>query len=113
MERLTKTNYRNLDPWECCGQVDYCQRKCHEKGGCANGCDVPKLYARLGAYEDTGFSPEEIKSAFTPDASIKLAAQALGTTPERLRELAAADKEGRVAVLPRKVGKKIYYIHGI
>ena len=55
---------------------------------------------------------KEIKSAFTPDASIKLAAQALGTTPERLRELAAADKEGRVVVLPCKVyetdGVRVY-----
>ena len=32
--------------------------------------------------------------------------EALETTPERLRELAAADKEGRVVVLPCKVGKK-------
>ena len=38
--------------------------------------------------------------------------EALETTPERLRELAAADKEGRVVVLPCKVGKKIYYING-
>ena len=59
-----------------------------------------KFYWRLKAYEDTGFSPVEIKSAFTPDALIKLAAQELETTPERLRELAAADKDGRVAVLP-------------
>lgn len=42
------------------------------------------------------------------DASIKLAAQALETTPERLRELAAADKEGRVVILPCKRGSKIY-----
>ena len=54
----------------------------------------------------------ELKSAFTPDALIKRAAQELETTPERLRELAAADKEGRVVVLPCKVGKKIYYING-
>lgn len=45
---------------------------------------------------------------FTPDALIKLAAQALGTTAERLRELAAADKEGRVVILPCKRGGKIY-----
>lgn len=30
---------------------------------------------------------------FTPEAVIKLAAQALGTTPDRLRELAQADRE--------------------
>ena len=36
--------------------------------------------------------------------------EALGTTPERLRELAAADKEGRVVVLPCKVGDKLYRV---
>ena len=55
---------------------------------------------RLAAYEDTGLEPEEIKATFTPEAVIKLAAQALGTTPDRLRELAQADKEGRCVVLP-------------
>lgn len=66
------------------------------------------LYGRLKAYEDTGLTPEQIKSAFTTDALIKMAAQALETTPERLRELAAADKEGCVVVLPCKRGGKIY-----
>lgn len=48
---------------------------------------------RLAAYEDTWIGPEEIKATFTPEAVIKLAAQALGTTPDRLRELAQADRE--------------------
>lgn len=34
------------------------------------------------------------KLTYTPPAVIKLAAQALGTTPDRLRELAQADREG-------------------
>ena len=68
------------------------------------------LQDRLAAYEDTGLMPEELQRAFVPDASIKLAAQALGTTPERLRELAAADKDGRVVVLPCKVGATVYKV---
>ena len=32
-------------------------------------------------------------------------------TPERLRELAAADKEGRVVVLPCKVGDTVYFVN--
>ena len=52
MERLTDKCWRNLDPWECCGQDKYCQRGCHDKGGCTNGCIVPKLYSRLAEYED-------------------------------------------------------------
>ena len=70
-----------------------------------------EIYWRLKAYEDTGVTPEEIKSAFTTDALINLAAQALETTPERLRELAEADKEGRVVVLPCKVGDTVYFVN--
>ena len=62
------------------------------------------LYGRLKAYEDTGLTPEEIKAPFTEDAMINLAAQALGVEPSRIRELAEADKDGRVVVLPCKVG---------
>ena len=43
---------------------------------------------------------EEIKAPFTEDTMINLAAQAMGVEPSRLRELAEADKDGRVVVLP-------------
>lgn len=59
MKRLTDEHWRNFDPWECCGQDKYCNRGCHDEGGCINGCIVPKLYARLAAYEDTGLEPDE------------------------------------------------------
>lgn len=52
MERLTDKAWRNLDPWECCGQDHYCQRDCHGEGGCNNGCIVPKIYCKLAKYED-------------------------------------------------------------
>lgn len=52
MERLTEKHWRNLDPWECCGQDRFCGRGSNDLGGCKNGCIVPKLYARLAAYED-------------------------------------------------------------
>ena len=78
-------------------------------GVCERGtCPPKRIWDRLKAYEDTGLTPEEIADTASPDALIKLAAQALGTTPERLRELAAADKERRVVVLPCKRGGKIY-----
>lgn len=68
------------------------------------------LYGRLKAYEDIGLTPEEIKAPFTEDAMINLAAQALGVEPSRLRELAEADKDGRVVVLPCKVGDILYRV---
>ena len=43
-------------------------------------------------------APEEIKTPFTEDAMINLAAQALGVEPSHLRELAEADKAGRVII---------------
>lgn len=49
---------------------------------------------RLAAYEDTVLEPEDFKRAFSEDTILKLAGQALGITPDRLRELAQADKEG-------------------
>ena len=68
------------------------------------------LYGRLKAYEDIGLTPEEIKAPFTEDAMINLAAQALGVEPSRLHELAEADKDGRVVVLPCKVGDTVWRI---
>lgn len=67
-------------------------------------CSQKQVWERLKQYEDTGLTPEEIKAPFTEDAMINLAAQELGVEPSRLRELAVADKDGRVVVLPCKVG---------
>ena len=75
-------------------------------------CTQKEVWERLKAYEDTGLEPEAIKSAITKDALIKLAAQTLETTPERLRELAAAGKDGRVVVLPCKAGDRLYEVTG-
>ena len=61
---------------------------------------------RLAAYEDTGLTPEEIKAPFTEDTMINLAAQAMGVEPSRLREIAEAEKDRRLVVLPCKVGER-------
>ena len=58
--RVTVKHWKNLDPWECCGQDNYCMRPSNKPGGCRNGCIVPKLYTRLAQYEDTGLSPAEM-----------------------------------------------------
>ena len=73
-------------------------------------CSQKQVWERLKAYEDTGLTPEEIKAPFTEDAMINLAAQALGVEPSRLRELAEADKDGRVVVLPCKVGDTVWIV---
>ena len=75
-------------------------------------CSQKQVWERLKAYEDTGLTPEEIKAPLTEDAMINLAAQALGVELGRLRELAEADKDGRVIILPCKVyetdGARVY-----
>lgn len=108
MERLTKRRIDDGEAYLACVELD--ENECD--GICTACWRAGEAVDKLAAYEDTGFSPDAIKSAFTPDAIIKMAAQALGTTPERLRELAAADKDGRVMVLPCKVyetdGVRVY-----
>ena len=60
---------------------------------------------RLAAYEDTGLGPEQcenakaiIESVFRDDTS----------TAERIRELLKADRDGRLVVLPCKVGDTVW-----
>ena len=112
MERLTNRAWRNFDPWECCGQDKYCQRGCHDPGGCTKGCIVPRLYARLGAYEDTERTPEEVTALgklfdYALEESKTLTEQL--ALLNRIRDLAEADKGGRVVALPCKVGDTVYF----
>ena len=67
---------------------------------------VKELAARLAAYEDTGLEPDDIKRVFNEDAVLNLAGQALGITPDRLRELAQADREGKISKYT--IGDAIY-----
>ncbi len=60
---------------------------------------------RLAAYEDSRLSPED---AANLNAILRLGD---GMTLMRLRELAVADQEGRVLVLPCKVGEPAYWVH--
>ena len=71
---------------------------------------IQRLCNRLAAYEDTGLEPEDLKKAFNETAILKLAAQALNTTPDHLRDLIKAEKNGRMVVLPCKVGDTVYQI---
>ena len=108
MERLTEWNG---------GQTRHAYYpRCFKYPCYGNGCKIKDcpleiaLCERLAAYEDTGLTPEEIKAPFTEDTMINLAAQALGVEPSRLRELAEADKDGRLVVLPCKMGDKLYRV---
>lgn len=110
MERLTDKAWRNFDPWECCGQDKYCQRGCHDPGGCTKGCIVPQLYARSGAYEDTDLTPEEVLSMKFEWCAMMDALNSIGGGYTRLRELAEADRDGRLVVPPCKAGDTVYEV---
>lgn len=83
---------------------------CGFEHGCSvHGCAVIHAAVnRLAAYEETRLEPEDMKKAFNEDATLKLAGQILGVTPGRLRELAQAEKEGRLVVLPCEIGSPVY-----
>ena len=72
------------------------------------------LYGRLKAYEDTWLTPEEIiKIGMETEAGcVRAIARMYGVDTNRLRELAAADRDGRCVVLPCKVyetdGVRVY-----
>nr|UVX38367.1 MAG: hypothetical protein [Bacteriophage sp.]UWD62963.1 MAG: hypothetical protein [Bacteriophage sp.] len=104
MERLTEKHYLAEDHYMKCSE------DCNVDMDCIDCPAFDKIVERLAAYEDTGLTPEEIKAPFTEDTMINLAAQALGVETSRLRGLAEADKDGRVVVLPCKVGDKLYRV---
>lgn len=66
-------------------------------------CSQKQVCERLKAYEDSGLSPED---AANLHAIVRLGD---GMTLMRLRELAVADQEGHVIVLPCKVGDTVYF----
>ena len=95
MERLT--NKREADA----------QRKEYERR-IANGYprNIPEeRFLRLAAYEDTGLTPAEVHSISGEWCAMMSVLNSLGNY-DRLRELAEADKDGRVVVLPCKVGER-------
>lgn len=73
-----------------------------------------EFYWRLKAYEDKGLLPDEILPKEKADeialSLMRLADLESFAPYDRLRELAGADKDGRLVVLPCKVGDTVYLI---
>ena len=61
---------------------------------------------RLAAYEDTHMMPSDVTS-MRMDMAI-IAALFNGIDVDRMKELAEADRDGRVVVLPCKVGQRVF-----
>ena len=69
------------------------------------------LYGRLKQFEDTGLMPEEVLSMSGEWCAMMSVLNSVGVGYDRLRELAAADKDGRVVVLPCNVGDTVYFVN--
>lgn len=74
--------------------------------------DMDVIMMRLAAYEDTGLTPESVEAL-----KLSMMGKAIseikefdGLPIDRLRELAEADKDGRLVVLPCKPGDTVYKI---
>ena len=131
MERLTSPNI-NVDPdtdrflHAAIGGKEIDWKQCRDStlnvlinGPTSNGFgkDIFRkmardLYGRLKAYEDTELEPkavETVKLALAAKHMVDL--ETLNNTPiSRLVELAEADKDGRVVVLPCKVGQRVFVL---
>ena len=78
----------------------------------ANGYprNIPEeRFLRLAAYEDTGLEPREVSAIVKEWSDLCTVIGECGGI-DRLRELAEADRDGRLVVLPCKVGEKLWVI---
>ena len=105
MERLTKySKQTSHENGICC--THFFGPECLEvSGNCAMNCKWEEAaWSRLAAYEDTGLEPEEVLPKDKADEIalklMRLADLESLCSYTRLRELAEADKDGRVVVLP-------------
>lgn len=100
MERLTEKHYLGADHYiKCSGS-------CNVDMDCIDCPSFDRLVERLAAYEDTGLTPEDCARATEIDDILLDEYYPIG----RMRELIKADKDGRVVVLPCKVGEKLWVI---
>ena len=96
-----------------CGIAQCREMPCPYDGNCTQ----KQVWERLKAYEDTGLTPEEVLPKDKADEIalklMRLADLESLCSYTRLRELAEADKDGRLVVLPCKVGDTVYMIERI
>lgn len=101
MERLTEKHYLGTDHYM------KCSGSCNVDIDCIDCPSFDRLVERLAAYEDTGLEPDEV-TALQKDWSALCTVIGECGGIDRLRELAEADKDGRLVVLPCKVGDTVW-----
>ncbi len=108
MERLTKrssdTTHEN---GVCCTHFGG-PECCEVEGNCAVGCPWEEAaWERLCDYEDTRLTSAEVFSMYGEWCAMMSVLNSIGSY-DRLRELAEADNDGRLVVLPCKVGQRVF-----
>ena len=108
MERLTEKHYLGTDHYM------KCSGNCNVDMDCIDCPSFDCLVERLAAYEDTGLTPESVEALKLPmmGKAISEIKEFDGLPIDRLRELAEADKDGRLVVPPCKVGDRLYEVSG-
>lgn len=111
MERLTKraTDGQAIMDCEKC-KADWTGKHGKSMVDCTPLYCRNRLKDRLAAYEDTGLQPESVEALKLSmmGKAISEITEFDGLPIDRLRELAKADKAGRLVVLPCKVGDTVW-----
>lgn len=114
MERLTKRDNDGQAMMDCekC-KADWTGKHGKPMDDCTALYCRNRLKDRLAAYEDRECAPEEVLPKDKADEIalklMRLADLESLCSYTRLRELAEADKDGRLVVLPCKVGDTVYF----
>lgn len=108
MERLTKRDADGQAVMDCqkC-KADWVGKHCKPMDGCTAMYCRNRVKDRLAAYEDTGLTPDEIKSMKDEHFS-GLEMAKLYSALMKLKKYQEADKDGRLVVLPCKVGQRVF-----
>lgn len=112
MERLTKrdTDGQAIMDCEKC-KADWTGKHGKPMVDCTALYCRNRLKNRLAAYEDTGLTPEEVSAIVKEWSDLCTVIGECGGI-DRLREMAKADKDGRLVVLPCRVGDRLYEVTG-
>ncbi len=110
MERLTKRSPETTNENGVCCTHFHSPECFMVEGNCSAGCKWEEAaWSRLAAYEDTRLTPERCAEFARADAEgrciIMRDAEQEQEGVARLRELAEADKEGRLFLLPMEPGR--------
>ena len=110
MERLTKRSHDTTkENGVCC--THFHSSECFMvEGNCSAGCKWEEAaWSRIADYEDTGLEPQEVISMQSEWGAMMSVLNGIGSY-DRLRELAEADRDGRLVMPPCKVGDTLFRV---